>query len=67
MEDLYRVFENVALTPYQEVVPVTRGDTTKEIAITTVGSDVSATSHKAEEMLMKVMLEFQVESPRKER
>ncbi|CAB9529901.1 unknown protein [Seminavis robusta] len=58
MTELYLEMEKVVLEPYSDSIAVTRGDTSKQIDVTVVGTDVSAVSHKMETTLMKTIVEL---------
>ncbi|CAB9526972.1 unknown protein [Seminavis robusta] len=59
MDDVYAEFEEVALMPFTDTISITRGDVTKDITVTRVGTDVTAVSAMMETTLMKVMAQKQ--------
>ncbi|CAB9530681.1 hypothetical protein (Partial), partial [Seminavis robusta] len=58
IEDVYDDFEDVVLKPYSDVIEVTHEDTTKAIAVTRVGTEVTAVSHQVEGTIMRVLVEM---------
>ncbi|CAB9505664.1 unknown protein [Seminavis robusta] len=62
-EELYQEYESVVLDPFTDVISVTRGDVTKPITMTRVGTDVTAVNYTMETILMKVMIQKQAKDP----
>lgn len=58
MDELYFHFEDVVNGLFRDVIEVTCGDVTKDFAVTVVGSDVSATTHRVKSTLFNLMVEM---------
>ncbi|CAB9505609.1 unknown protein [Seminavis robusta] len=65
IDDLYGIFEDVVLEPFSDIISVTHGDTTKEIKVTRVGTDITAVSQQVQETLMRVVLQLKAKAGEK--
>ncbi|CAB9504178.1 unknown protein [Seminavis robusta] len=67
MEQLYLDFEGVVFEPYADTISVTRGEVSKDISVTRVGTDTTAVGHLMETVLTKLMLDLKSKGPDKKK